>query len=382
MACRPGDRGCTFGLLLLVAYALRRLMGIGMPAVNRRCTTQPTVAARVRAWLLLALFLGAGSSLPSPNACLHMHPDRTGRGACEPLGGCTTLGALHPRPHAAGLARGGRARLGRPPRSPASGRRLAIFLRPPVERAGCPALASPRPSDRRRVVPYDNTATPPSSSGRWTHLVQERLLCIRCYQRLWPLPQAVVPGIGRSPARTITGRVADSTGTALPDVRVRVLELGRGTTTDAEGRVALTQLPSGTYEVAFCRDRLRPGSATGHRRERGHRPRRGDAPIYGRAAEVQVTASPNATTCARRRSPRASWPATIFASPKPPRSARLSTDSPVSTASMKARPSGSRLSGASARAACSARQRPANRDTAGATSTRRISRPPTRSGSR
>src|SRR5690242_12832823 len=69
---------------------------------------------------------------------------------------------------------------------------------------------------------------------------------------------AVAPGVAHPasvfpPARTLTGRVIDTTGTALADVRVRVLELGRGTTTDAEGQFTLAQLPSGTYEVAFSR---------------------------------------------------------------------------------------------------------------------------------
>ena len=38
-------------------------------------------------------------------------------------------------------------------------------------------------------------------------------------------PRPSYPASALPPARTITGRVADSTGTALPDVRVRVLEL-------------------------------------------------------------------------------------------------------------------------------------------------------------
>ena len=196
-------------------------------------------------------------------------------------------------------------------------------------------------------------------------------------------PRPSYPASALPPARTITGRVADSTGTALPDVRVRVLELGRGTTTDAEGRFALTQLPSGTYEVAFSRIGYAPVvqrvtvASEDIALDVAMRPSTVELP------EVQVTASPNATTALTSPQPTSSWPATIFASPKPPRSARLSTDSPVSTASMKARPSGSRLSGASARAACSCSTTASeSRHRAGATSTRRISRPPTRSGSR
>jgi hypothetical protein len=50
------------------------------------------MAARVRSWLLLALFLSAGTSLPSLDALLfHLHPDPTaGRVHVEPLGGCTS----------------------------------------------------------------------------------------------------------------------------------------------------------------------------------------------------------------------------------------------------------------------------------------------------
>jgi hypothetical protein len=63
-----------------------------------------TVAARVRAWLLLALFLSAGTSLPSVDALLfHLHPDQvSGRVHVEPAGGCTghaehcTLGRTPP----------------------------------------------------------------------------------------------------------------------------------------------------------------------------------------------------------------------------------------------------------------------------------------------
>jgi len=48
------------------------------------------VLGRVRAWLLLALFLGAGTSLPSADALLdHLHPDPSaGRVHVEPAGGC------------------------------------------------------------------------------------------------------------------------------------------------------------------------------------------------------------------------------------------------------------------------------------------------------
>lgn len=60
--------------------------------------------SRARAWLLLALFLGAGTSMPSADALLyHIHPDPwAGRVHVEPIGGCTahadhcTLGRTPP----------------------------------------------------------------------------------------------------------------------------------------------------------------------------------------------------------------------------------------------------------------------------------------------
>jgi iron complex outermembrane receptor protein len=104
-------------------------------------------------------------------------------------------------------------------------------------------------------------------------------------------PASVFP-----PARTLTGRVIDTTGTALADVRVRVLELGRGTTTDAEGQFTLAQLPSGTYEVAFSRIGYAPVvrrvtvASEDVNLDVSMRPSAVELP------EVQVTASPNATT--------------------------------------------------------------------------------------
>jgi len=50
----------------------------------------------------------------------------------------------------------------------------------------------------------------------------------------------------------ISGRVTDTTGAPLVDVRVRIVELGRSIATDADGRYALTSLPSGAYSVSFA----------------------------------------------------------------------------------------------------------------------------------
>jgi iron complex outermembrane recepter protein len=53
-------------------------------------------------------------------------------------------------------------------------------------------------------------------------------------------------------APTLSGRVADTTGAPLAQVRVTVLEINRTTLTDLEGRYTLTGLPTGTYGVSFA----------------------------------------------------------------------------------------------------------------------------------
>ena len=66
-----------------------------------------------------------------------------------------------------------------------------------------------------------------------------------------------------APAAVLTGTVTDSAGAPLADVRVHVLELGRGTTTDAEGRFTLPELPSGTLRGRLLPHRLCPARPTG-----------------------------------------------------------------------------------------------------------------------
>jgi iron complex outermembrane recepter protein len=51
---------------------------------------------------------------------------------------------------------------------------------------------------------------------------------------------------------TLSGAVTDTAGRPLPQVRVTVLEARRTTTTDLEGRYALSGLPGGTYGVSFA----------------------------------------------------------------------------------------------------------------------------------
>ena len=97
---------------------------------------------RARAWLLLTLFLGAGTSLPSPDALLfHWRVDPlAGRIHVEPAGGCT--------------AHGDHCTLGRTPPGSRAAAALAIVVRytpdlrlflsrSPVTRAFDARVASP-----------------------------------------------------------------------------------------------------------------------------------------------------------------------------------------------------------------------------------------------
>jgi len=92
------------------------------------------VLARVRAWLLLALFLGAGTSLPSADALLHhIHPDPfAGRVHVEPLGGCT--------------AHSDHCTLGRTPPGSRAVASIALVVRVRLgDTAGTPRPRTPRP---------------------------------------------------------------------------------------------------------------------------------------------------------------------------------------------------------------------------------------------
>jgi iron complex outermembrane receptor protein len=109
-----------------------------------------------------------------------------------------------------------------------------------------------------------------------------------------PIPS--YPASAPLPARTLSGRVTDTTGTPLADTRVRVLEVGRETTSDVEGKFTLAEVLSGTYEVAFSRIGYAPAvrrvtiGAEDVNLDVSLRPSTVELP------EVQVTASPNATT--------------------------------------------------------------------------------------
>jgi iron complex outermembrane receptor protein len=100
----------------------------------------------------------------------------------------------------------------------------------------------------------------------------------------------------RTHAATLSGQVTDTAGRPLPDARVTVLEVNRSTLTEAEGRYTLQGLPTGTYAVSFAlvgyapqvhRITLREGEVTLNVTLR---------PTLIELQELQVTASPIATT--------------------------------------------------------------------------------------
>jgi hypothetical protein len=74
---------------------------------------------------------------------------------------------------------------------------------------------------------------------------------------MFALPLLFLTTIGGAAAppptapHTISGRVVDSAGTALANVRVVVLEASRATQTDVGGHYAVANLPDGTYGLSF-----------------------------------------------------------------------------------------------------------------------------------
>ncbi|HEX2250532.1 MAG TPA: TonB-dependent receptor [Gemmatimonadales bacterium] len=95
---------------------------------------------------------------------------------------------------------------------------------------------------------------------------------------------------------TLSGTVTDTAGTPLPLVRVAILEANRSTMTDIKGYYTLTGLPTGTYAVSFAlvgyapqvrRVTLQDGEVVLNVTMR---------PTLIELQELQVTASPLATT--------------------------------------------------------------------------------------
>jgi iron complex outermembrane receptor protein len=99
-----------------------------------------------------------------------------------------------------------------------------------------------------------------------------------------------------TPAPTLTGRVVDTTGTPLAQVRVTVLEAERTTLTDLEGRYALSGLPTGTYAVSFALVGYAPQIRRVTLAEQDVTLDVTMRPTLIELQELQVTASPLATT--------------------------------------------------------------------------------------
>jgi iron complex outermembrane receptor protein len=95
---------------------------------------------------------------------------------------------------------------------------------------------------------------------------------------------------------TLTGTVTDTAGTPLPQVRVTVLEVSRFALTDPEGRYSLTGLPTGTYAVSFALVGYAPQVRRVTLREGEVALNVSLHPTLVELQELQVTASPLATT--------------------------------------------------------------------------------------
>jgi iron complex outermembrane receptor protein len=96
---------------------------------------------------------------------------------------------------------------------------------------------------------------------------------------------------------SLVGRVTDTTGTPLDQVRVTVLEAERSTTTGPDGRYHLSDLPTGTYAISFALVGFAPQI------QRVTLSEDGEAtldvtlrPTLVELQELQVTATPLATT--------------------------------------------------------------------------------------
>jgi hypothetical protein len=107
------------------------------------------MAARVRAWLLLALFLCAGTSLPSLDALLyHQRADpMAGRLHVEPAGGCTS--------HA------DHCTLGRTPPGSRAVMPLILVARLATDLRLAPALLPPAPGLTPRAASLPRSRAPP-----------------------------------------------------------------------------------------------------------------------------------------------------------------------------------------------------------------------------
>jgi iron complex outermembrane recepter protein len=72
----------------------------------------------------------------------------------------------------------------------------------------------------------------------------------RAHAAAAPTAGRSVPGTGPD-AVSVTGTVTESGGRGVPQVEVRLVELGRSTLTNDQGRYTLAQVPAGTYTLSF-----------------------------------------------------------------------------------------------------------------------------------
>ena len=109
---------------------------------------------------------------------------------------------------------------------------------------------------------------------------------------------AVLPrAAAAAPAPPLTGIVRDSLGNPLPNVSIVVAEVSRVTTTNAQGRFAVTGLPAGTYHLNVLLIGYRPGHVVVTLPEGGNIEALEIvlAPSTVRLQGVQVTATPTGT---------------------------------------------------------------------------------------
>jgi iron complex outermembrane receptor protein len=96
--------------------------------------------------------------------------------------------------------------------------------------------------------------------------------------------------------QSVSGTVSDTTGAGLSDARVTLTELARTTTTDAEGRFSFSAVPAGTYRVSVAAIGFAPQVQRVTVTDRAVTLSIRLRPSIVELTELQVTASPNATT--------------------------------------------------------------------------------------
>lgn len=107
---------------------------------------------------------------------------------------------------------------------------------------------------------------------------------------------ATGPLCGPDDTYRLSGVVTDSTGTPLTEARITIAEARRGTTTDQQGRYELTDLPSGTYTVSYALVGFGPQLVRVVIADKNVVQNVVLKPSMIELPELQVTATPNATS--------------------------------------------------------------------------------------